>query len=202
LVKRSCYNEPMRRGGQSGFTLVEITIVLAISALLLLLLSHQHQANSNSAFTGAIDQLQNELTEIKSQALNSKNDVGSGNNSSTIEWGKGVVITGNTFTEYNLTATSDSNGLTGILPTTTDKVIQLPWQITTSPSGSTLTVAFVRNPGTGSLEIYFPASLTSLASYATLPITPATIDLRNTDGHSATITIDPASQTISRSIDL
>jgi prepilin-type N-terminal cleavage/methylation domain-containing protein len=196
----------MHRGGQVGFTLVEVTIVMAISAMLLLVLLHQHQANGNAAFTGVIDQIQNELNEIKNQAYTSKNDSGSGNTTSgsndTIEWGKGVIISGSTLTEYNLTATTNSNGITGIKPLTPPiKTLKFSWGITTSPSGSSLTVAFVRNPSTGNLEIYFPAtSLTTLSDYISVPASSASISFNNPDGHTASVTIDPASQFITKSI--
>src|SRR4051812_21381035 len=160
----------MRRSAQAGFTLLEVTMVMAITGLLLLLLTHQHSTAATSAFTGGIDSIRNTIAGVKNEAASTVNTEGCGGFSPTdpscnstlgnsgfyyVAWGKEIKISGTTMSIYTIRAKVDASGnLQPPAQDYLDRTVTLPNGISMSGSKTAL---FLRDVNTGGLRFYFPS---------------------------------------------
>lgn len=106
---------------QSGFTLVEITLVMAVTALLIVgFITGQGALRRNTAFTTAVDQVKNQLTTLQNEANQSvsyRSDTTNAGKTSGTNWGTLVEFdaTVQPETMKSWTLVQDENNQTGQL---------------------------------------------------------------------------------------
>lgn len=151
----------------TGFTLIEVMIVLAISSLLAVILitlygSQQGRAQFADATESVVSKLQSVKTEV-----NSGFSTGSGNMKERIFFGKAVVFAEGSqeYTVYTLTADNadtlsgleyvdgDGNGVPDV------ETVKIPWGVSFAQADSNLnTIIFTRNLSNAQLKTYIFSS--------------------------------------------
>jgi prepilin-type N-terminal cleavage/methylation domain-containing protein len=82
----------------SGFTLIEITLVVSISALLIVIaFLGQRQLLEQARFDGAMDKVMQEISYARNYALTNVNQIGSGNIPGTLVAGATIEFEGPSF---------------------------------------------------------------------------------------------------------
>ena len=202
----------MRRGGQTGFTLIEITLVMAISAMMLFLLLGQHRSVDNSSFMSGMDSLRDSLAAVKNQAVSTVNKQGCGGDGSCnsvlgnsgfyyIAWGKGAEIQNNTIKIYTIKARVDGVGnLQNPVQTILESTSNLKDSLIASAH---VCIAFLRDPRTGGLETSFPGcggNWPNQPDQYPLAAAPLTVNLTGPQSQHGRIIINPNGAAITRSV--
>lgn len=188
-----------------GFTLIEVTLVLAISALLAVMLLGTYQSQTRRArFTDAMERIAAELGQLKTET-NSAFTTGTGTDESTIFFGKEIVFTQNSgiINVNNLTADRNDGGtLTGI-SAAAERNYEAPWGVVLLQNGGNNKLIFTRNTADGLLKTYVlpnaGANSNSLdpASYnTTTGSIEAVLLFESPEGHRARIRVNPATSEI------
>lgn len=207
---------------QRGISLVEVMLTLALSSLLLAsVLAGRNSLRSQAQFSDGMERIKETILTTKNQANTGNNTVGQGNgtpssNNTYLTIGRSVQFTLNSSNATTNTllcnATSDLLCATQIrFPFQATQTQALPWGITytgcTNCGGATnsLTLLFVRDDNSGTFSGYwFPGALTSgiqkSTVYRTDRQTPLTLNFRSPDGRTATINVNPAAGTVTRTI--
>lgn len=175
----------MLRSEESGFTLVELTIVLAVSAgLIVIALNGQAKSRQSVQFKYAVERTANVIDVARNNAVNSVDPLnGAGNSTTQIKWGKlvtinayGSIVTITDIVGSNPNQMTDGSAQTLTLGTATD--FQIPWG--TKYNGST------------KLQFVFHRLLTSgvLVTYQLTPAdNPLTVIYNENPTSSPTISI-------------
>ncbi|HSH31077.1 MAG TPA: prepilin-type N-terminal cleavage/methylation domain-containing protein, partial [Candidatus Saccharimonadales bacterium] len=187
---------------QSGFTLIETVIVLAISgALVTIALSGQSQLRENSQFSDAIEKVKNNLVLVKNEANTTVND--------RVDPNRGQDPAGRSLFGKMVEFTSGSDIMTVTTLTINQDLdqlqrqdsysIRIPWGVTFNPAGGTARqyVTFTRDPNTGRMQTYTPpdwpdAQLLRPDNYTAAIQAPVNLPFRDPSGRAATVTVDPA----------
>ena len=154
---------------QDGFTLVELTIVIAISAsLAVIVLTSQSSVRDTAQFRGVVNSLASSLNEVRANAAASIVTTSTGTHQSTAIFGELVQARpGDGYlTVSDLTAPLDvsTNAISGSLTVLNSRSIMLPFGVTVksiiSPStsittlGTTYTLVYRRLLSSGKLVLY------------------------------------------------
>lgn len=208
---------------QRGVTLVEVMLTLAISALLIsTILAGRNSIRSQAQFSDGMERIKETILSVKSEANTSNNtnpgakgtaQIGSGA-SRYLNIGRSIRFTPNSsnvdsiallcYAATDLTCTDQVNP-----DSATAKKISLPWGITYKDyvadgvTGSTITIIFARDDKTGEFAGYWYAgTIANRDSKNTIlaKSTPVTLNFESPDGRKATITVNPATGTVTRTI--
>jgi len=195
----------MLKDSSGGFSLIEVTIVLAITAgLLAVALAGQTAVRGQAQFTGTVNDAVTRLEAVRNSAQTSSNDAidAYGTDPTKIVFGKLVqahvgdsFLTVSDIIGTNMGQTTDCAGLVETLSLTNSTKVPLNWGA--KVSGSDKVVTFHRQLCTGALHSYNLTGLspTSQTNYSETPAAGSgtvAIDITDTSGRSATITVDGA----------
>jgi prepilin-type N-terminal cleavage/methylation domain-containing protein len=209
----------MLKQRQDGFTLVEITIVLAITAsLATIVLSSQNATRVTAQFRGVVTTLASSLNEIRTNAAASIADGGTGTNTSRVIFGELVQARpGDSYlTVSDLLATNNlaDNSLSGSLASINARQISLPFGVTirtiSSPSiipdvtipGDTYSFVYHRLFSSGKLVLYavgradyhpvidYTESPAGTLAVNMFPIEAIKISVTDGAGRSGSVTVD------------
>jgi prepilin-type N-terminal cleavage/methylation domain-containing protein len=206
----------MLKNKSGGFTLIEVTIVLAITAsMVAIIFSGQGAVVGGAKFSNTINEVVSDLQAVRNSAATSDNTAGSGTATTQIIFGKYIDAQNgtNTIKVYNIIGTAadqtaDCGTLAGGETLTQGallKTITLPYGITISnTTGADSQIVFHRTLCAGDLTVYdfsadptaippiTPSSYLVQSSYneTVIPQDQATITLADPSGRTATITID------------
>lgn len=187
----------------NGFTLVELTIVLAISSLMITgVLMGQGSAEHNASFTSSVDSLANRLEDVRNQGTNSVklSTTGVGNSSSSEVFGSIAILDKSQPTQLKTCTvlysdTADNLSLTDCNTTTYEGGLQYA-------GNSTNMIMFVGHPQ----KVYAGSFDGSSASLAKSRYVDGNDQVNQTqdylftdgDGRNANVTVDPANGSIKR----
>lgn len=210
---------------QRGITLVEVVLTLGISTLLIAtVLAGRNSVRSQAQFSDGVERIKETILTAKSQANTSNNvnegatGVGSINGGSNqyLNIGRSIrftpdsaqiqVITILCYADPNLLCTDELNE-----DGATDIVTDLPWGITfknyvtsTGVTGTTeLSIVFTRDDKTGSFNGYWMVGRISDGTSRTAALvnsTPITLNFESTDGRTAKVDVNPATGTVTRTV--
>lgn len=199
------------RGSLGGFTLIEVTIVMAITTLMMLvLIGFYRDTQKRTLFRDGVERLLTDLEKIKTEA-NSSFTTGTGDNAARVFFGKAVSMNDNSSALVITTMTADRNdsgalsGLQAVATTT----VTLPWGVYCECNSTNNQVVFSRAPTDGKLDTYVldkTANLLDPTSYSASASSATTVDgvgreLRfyNADASlNATLSVDGASSEVAR----
>jgi prepilin-type N-terminal cleavage/methylation domain-containing protein len=191
-----------------GFTLIEIVIVLAITALtILIVLGGFNTTQQRTQFRDAIEHVSTNLERVKSEANTTINVTSTtpGTDKNRIVFAKVVEFTNgsDTATVSTLSASNFDTIQNLNLESPTEQ-INIPWGVQYETSTHRY-VVFARSPLDGSLRTYvFPAAtvITNPAVYNGFTDTIGVFEFRDpTTDLEATVRVDSATSTITRSYD-
>lgn len=192
----------------AGFTLVEVTLVLAITAsLAVIVFSGQRTLREQAQFSSSIEQLVGTFSYAKNAAATTVNSThGATTNSPDIlVWGTVLEIkTCGSSPSITRSTLKTRPGVPDKLDLVDSSDIILPYQICYQPSsGGSTFIAFFRERETGQLQTYQISNLGQvkrISNYSSDKISSSTISLHFQDSanHSADVTIDPKTNSISR----
>lgn len=188
---------------QHGFTLIEITLVLAISAgLLTIVLAGQEQVRSRAEFTAAVNQVATDINEVKneSQTTVQVQTPGAATNPTGTSIGTTFFGKAMTFTQGASTITVQDmyNNASGILQLPNSYQFTIPWGVTVQSASSPQYLVFHLTSASAQLITYAnpPSPYTATDLYnETVPNDQTgtfTLQLTDPDGHMATIYVDGA----------
>jgi prepilin-type N-terminal cleavage/methylation domain-containing protein len=210
---------------QSGFTLVEVILALAISALLASIISlGQSGVRSQVQFSDTIDHIRNDLTAARNQATTtvSTKPGGAGLDSTHTIFGKlvtfepcppGTVVVCEKYTVTTVTA--DSAGVLDYGSIASDGyTVDLAWNVKydgykSTPAQPSYTntktyVLFARSQSNGRAQLYFnndPAAFPNISNYASsTPTNAFDIHFHDLTDHTASVILDPTTGNVSRTI--
>ena len=195
---------------QSGFTLIEVTLTMAISAMLLVIIFvGQAGIRARAEFAGGIDGLRNDLTGIRNDANTTVDTASgaSGQQTGYVVFGKVATFSPATPTSYTVQTVRYNNSqtggtLNGALSYVDTQTKQFPWGIKYTNT-KTSDILFVRGPSDGQLRVYIVPTLApsaNVSDYSGIAITPASLGFVDPRGNTATVTVDPGSGNITRTI--
>ncbi len=191
---------------RAGFTLIEVTVVLAISSLLtLILFTGYHDQQGRARFRDAVENLTSRLESTRTEANSTLNlRTGAGTDTAHIVFGRYVEFAnGGDYTVGTLSAANNESGqLTGIADGGSDSGT-IAWGVKVSGLTRPIAVVFARSPQDGKLNTYIiditntggSNPLYQADSYS-VSTDPTSNDLRSiplalSDGtHQATLTIN------------
>ena len=152
---------------EAGFTLVEVILVMAVSAALLLVaIAGQARTRNNASYVGAVDKIISSINDARNQAASGVNQVGDGTGFSIggiaacnsvgtpayfggVSW-KAAAIVGSESASPAVLRTWATDGLNACVATSSAVSVQLPISVTLSGAGNTTKlseIAFVRVNG-------------------------------------------------------
>lgn len=166
----------------AGFTLIEVTLVLAISsALAVILFLGFRQSRSQNQFRDAVERVVTRLEQVKNEANSTVNYTSTSpgsENANRILFAKALVFVNNSnqIFDFSVTANREGDVPSGLIVQGQDNTINLPWGVVFKTDGvsddsNANTVVFARNVKTGILETFaytttsFPGSITG-ANYS------------------------------------
>jgi prepilin-type N-terminal cleavage/methylation domain-containing protein len=212
----------MLKKRSGGFTLIEVTIVLAITAgMVAIIFAGQRGVRSQAEFSDTVNEVASQLEAVRNAAVTSDNMVGSGTNLQQIVYGKYIYAKNNAtvITIYDIIGTVTPNPAIGLVDQTSDCAllannetltlgtsyqITLPYGIKVQDNnGAAWQIVFHRTLCNGQLTVYDfsnngaagpPSMPVTQAGFneTTLPQTTAHITLTDPDGRTAQILIDGA----------
>lgn len=215
---------------QRGVTLVEVTLTLAISALLITtVLAGRNSIRSQAQFSDGVERIKETILSTKSEASTSNNvntkakgtgQIGDGT-SRYLNLGRSIRFEKDSSIIQVLTVlcyAGDGNLCTEDLNEdgATDEVTTLPWGIIyksytvggVTQTGTQLSIIFTRNDTDGSFTGYWLEGRVSDSkkpgakkrSELLVNTTPITLNFESQDGRKATIDVNPATGTVTRTI--
>lgn len=208
---------------QRGVTLVEVTLTLAISTLLITtVLTGRSSIRSQAQFSDGVERIKETILSVKSEANTSNNtnpaakgtaQIGSGA-SRYLNLGRSIRFTPNSSTADSLAllcyAATDYTCTDQVNPdSTTAKKISLPWGIkyknyvAGGVTGTTVTIIFTRDDQTGEFTGYwYDGTIANHDSKNAVlaKSTPIALNFESPDGRKATVAINPATGTVTRTI--
>jgi type II secretory pathway pseudopilin PulG len=208
---------------QRGVTLVEVTLTLAISTLLIAtVLTGRNSIRSQAQFSDGMERIKETILSVKSEANTGNNtnpgakgtaQIGSGTNR-YLNLGRSIRFTPNSSTADSLAllcyAASDLTCTDQLNPdTATVKRLALPWGIAYKDytaegvTGATITIIFTRDDQTGEFAGYwYDGTIANRDSKNAVLVKqrPVTLNFESPDGRKATIAINPATGTVTRTI--
>lgn len=211
---------------QAGISLVEVMLTLAISSLLIItVLAGRNSLRSQAQFSDGVERIKETILSVKSEANTSNNinkdakgtSIIGGGSTSYLNIGRGVQFTANSSSAQSFTllcyaskpdylCTDEVNPDKNV---STAKTLQLPWGIqykkysADGTEGTTLTLIFTRDDQTGSFTGYwYPGVIANRdkKSVVLAKSTPITLYFESPDGRSATVDVNPATGTVTRTI--
>ena len=193
---------------QSGFSLIEITLVLAISgALLGIAVSGLSGLQGRLHFTGAVDIAKEDVLKLRTDAQSSINEdtVKPGENPALLNYGRLAVVTPTGLKIYTLTtANTDTPLATQIVTATPSPQNDVTFDYGLAPT-ATNTVsgfAFTRSLTDGHLQtagFSAPINLLSLTYGTFIGGGSYNIKLNDAEGHLATIAVSTSDNGVTRS---
>lgn len=211
---------------QHGVSLVEVVLTLAISSLLITtVLAGRNSIRSTAQFSDGMERIKETILSTKSQANTGNNTTGNGTAQIAGVTNKTYLLMGQSllFNTAAATTMQDANVLCygqdllcgGTLTSEikSQRNSATPWNIkyqgyTTAASGATpktgyLSLVFGRNDQNGAFEgAWFPgvikAGVLRTAAFANKDA--VTLHFASQDGRSATVTVNPVTGTVTRTI--
>lgn len=199
---------------QRGVSLVEVLLTLAISSLLLgSVLVGRNSVRSQAQFSDGIERIKETVLSIKSQANTSNNSTGNGTSSNSLTLGRFIHFTrdSDAYDTGTLLCLTGSGSTCGNRVNVTDQASgELPWRMTykgnSVSSEPDLTLIFARDDNAGAIftGYWFAGRLvngTDVAQYQQLANQKTIVlNFESPDGRRATITVDPATGSVSRKV--
>jgi prepilin-type N-terminal cleavage/methylation domain-containing protein len=196
-----------------GFTLIEVTLALAISTLMILLLFGTYRnARRRAAFTDAIERVVTTLEQAKTEAVSTVNvkPASPGTTSGRVVFAKAVDFATSSNQQYTRTLLADrSDTLQNIALSPEVQSSTVPWQVGFLSVGSGSThdfVVFTRSVADGRLNTY----VFDLATFSNLPAANystvsnpadtavATLAFQDPNGLRANVKVNAATSEITR----
>lgn len=159
-------NSPRSLG---GFTLIEVTIVMAITALMMLvLIGFYRNTQKRTLFRDGIERLVTNLEKIKTET-NSSYTTGSGATLARVFFGKAVSFSNDSTALLitTLTAARDDTGALSSLQAVGTNTINLPWGVYCDCNSTNTQIVFTRSLADGKLDTYVLDSTANLLSAST-----------------------------------
>jgi prepilin-type N-terminal cleavage/methylation domain-containing protein len=194
----------------TGFTLIEVMLVLAIASLLaVILLNGYGKTRQRAQFNDAVERLVSNIDRAKTES-NSTYTTGSGVTASRIFFGKAFLLTkdsGN-FIIRNLTANRNESGVPEeVREEGTSSSDVIAWGATCQGDDCNKAIVFSRQGTDGLLNTYIldSSSLETLENESNYNSTADTsvlsLQIKSPEGYTATVTIDAGSNEVKRSFD-
>ncbi len=190
---------------QAGFTLIEITLVMAISAALAAIaLLGFSTLRGQAQFSATIEQLDQTVLAKRQEALSTVKLSG-GANSANITIGRLITFIPNSSimkvqTLYTANVSAPANGQPVLINAAEDQTIDIPWGITYAGLVP-IQVAFIRSATDGSLQTAISTGWSANLIYGDFAPGGVATNLNFTDpsGRKAHLTIDPSNNSVTRS---
>jgi prepilin-type N-terminal cleavage/methylation domain-containing protein len=181
------------RAKNSGFTLIEIILVVSISSLLIIIaFVGQRQLREQARFDAAINKVLQEISYARNYALSNVNEIGSGNIPGTLVAGATIEFEGPSFYRTEIETIYGKAGSAGNLDMTT---------LSDWPSGlpnPTPQCPPYQHPE-GANECLEMGGATTIPNACSLPPTgPFPLVIKDASGHQARIMVDDVSGFASR----
>lgn len=213
---------------QHGVSLVEVMLTLAISSMLIAtVLAGRNSLRSQAQFSDSIERIKETILSTKNEANTGNNTVGTGTTATgRLTLGRSIYFQAgqaNAVTRTVLCTANADNLCTNQLlsPLAADRSLPLPWgsiytgcrvgnQDCIAVTGqNNMSLFFVREDTSGDFTGYwFPGQLTSNPGtsvprtnvYQAARQSPVALLFRSPDGRTATINVNPAAGTVTRTI--